>query len=181
MTRFRELSTTGIAATGVQEFTPIRFVVDCREKPCARQSMVPGGLNGVVAIAAGGEHSLAIKPDGTVVAWGYNNYGQSVVPGGLNGVVAIAARDFSLALVADAPALVVRASGDQVLLSSGCVHWLRGPDQHNDWPQHYQHRVIRVCWLHEFDQRDSPQWCHQHPGRCVSPPENCWMKRPKPG
>ena len=27
-------------------------------------------------IAAGYSHSLALKPDGTVWAWGYNNYGQ---------------------------------------------------------------------------------------------------------
>jgi len=32
-----------------------------------------------------------LKKDGTVVAWGYNEYGQSTVPEGLSGVVAIAA------------------------------------------------------------------------------------------
>ena len=64
---------------------------------------MPGGLNGVVAIAAGGFHSLALKSDGTVVAWGDNDVGQSTVPGGLNGVVAIAAgrRSHSLALKSD--------------------------------------------------------------------------------
>jgi alpha-tubulin suppressor-like RCC1 family protein len=34
------------------------------------------GLTGVVAIAAGASHSLAIKSDGTAWAWGYNGYGQ---------------------------------------------------------------------------------------------------------
>ena len=33
-------------------------------------------------IAAGVFHSLAIKADGTVVAWGRNNEGQATVPGG---------------------------------------------------------------------------------------------------
>ncbi len=33
-------------------------------------------LTGVTAIDAGGGHSLALKSDGTVVAWGYNYYGQ---------------------------------------------------------------------------------------------------------
>jgi alpha-tubulin suppressor-like RCC1 family protein len=34
------------------------------------------GLTGVIAIAAGGGHSLAVKSDGTVWAWGLNNFGQ---------------------------------------------------------------------------------------------------------
>jgi hypothetical protein len=52
---------------------------------------VPAGLSGVVAIAAGGYHTVALKRDGTVVAWGYNNEGQTDVPAGLSGVMAIAA------------------------------------------------------------------------------------------
>ena len=52
---------------------------------------MPAGLSGVVAIAAGDEHTVALKQDGTVVAWGDNGYGQTKVPAGLSGVVAIAA------------------------------------------------------------------------------------------
>jgi hypothetical protein len=48
-------------------------------------------LTDIVAIAAGTQHSLALKKDGTVVAWGINNCGQSVVPPGLTDVVAVAA------------------------------------------------------------------------------------------
>ena len=36
-------------------------------------------------------HTVALKGDGTVVAWGWNYYGQCNVPSGLNNVVAIAA------------------------------------------------------------------------------------------
>ena len=66
------------------------------------QTNVPPGLNNVVAIAAGGYHSLALKYDGTVVAWGDDSVGQTNVPPGLSNVVAIAAGGFhSLALKAD--------------------------------------------------------------------------------
>jgi hypothetical protein len=55
------------------------------------QTDVPSGLSGtVIAIAASGDHSLALKNDGTVVAWGDDNGGESSVPPGLNGVRAIA-------------------------------------------------------------------------------------------
>ena len=35
-----------------------------------------GALTGVIAIAAGYRHSLALKSDGTVWAWGFNGFGQ---------------------------------------------------------------------------------------------------------
>jgi hypothetical protein len=63
---------------------------------------VPAGLSSVVAIAAGDSHSLALKSDGTVAAWGRNNAGQIKVPAGLSSVVAIAAGHYhSLALKSD--------------------------------------------------------------------------------
>ena len=90
-------------------------------------AQVPG-LSGVVAVAGGAWHSLALKSDGTVWAWGRNNDGQlgdpqsagSATPlqvvdpsdpsGHLTGVAAIAAgSNFSLALKADG---TVRAWGN---------------------------------------------------------------------
>ena len=53
------------------------------------QTTVPTGLSKVVAIAAGRFHTVALKNDGTVVAWGRSS--QTNVPAGLSGVVAIAA------------------------------------------------------------------------------------------
>src|SRR5580765_7707329 len=62
-------------------------------------------------IAAGGAHSLALKSDGTVTAWGNGAELQSSVPGGLSNVVAIAAGSFrSLALKSNG---TVVAWGDQ--------------------------------------------------------------------
>jgi len=75
------------------------------------------GLTGVVAIAAGSIHTVALKSDGTLVAWGHNGYGQlgdgtttsryspTPVPG-LTGVVAIAAGyAYTVALKNDASVL----------------------------------------------------------------------------
>ena len=67
--------------------------------PNAGQSIVPAGLNSAVAVAGGGYHSLALRADATVLAWGAGtsnsliapNYGQSMVPGGLADVTGIAA------------------------------------------------------------------------------------------
>jgi len=75
---------------------------------------IPIGLSNVVAIAAGGgvprshsysvitSYSMALKDDGTVVAWGDDDYGQTDVPRGLSNVVAIAAgNSHSVALIED--------------------------------------------------------------------------------
>lgn len=59
----------------------------------------PIGLSGIVQLAAGASHSLALKKIGTVLCWGENSFGQALAPSDLTGVTAIAAGDgFSLAL-----------------------------------------------------------------------------------
>ena len=71
------------------------------------------GLTGITVISAGGDHSMALKSDGTVWTWGINWYGvlgdgtttTRAIPGqvsGLSGVVAVAASYYhSLALKGD--------------------------------------------------------------------------------
>ncbi len=77
----------------------------------SRVPVAVSGLSGVTAIAAGGEHSLALMSNGTVMAWGNNREGQlgngttansrvPVIVSGVAGVVAIAAgKEHSLALL----------------------------------------------------------------------------------
>ncbi len=57
----------------------------------APETKVPMGLIGVQAIASGDQHAIALKSDGTVVAWGDHVAGQISVPAGLANVVAVAA------------------------------------------------------------------------------------------
>ena len=79
----------------------------------------PAGLSNVVAIAAGNSHTLAVKSNGTVIGWGFNDVGQAtgvpttnspyisadrVTLGGriLSNVVCVAAnRGYSMALKKD--------------------------------------------------------------------------------
>lgn len=72
-----------------------------------------GGLNGMIAIAAGSEHSLAVRNDGRVYAWGYNNNGQlgtgtlanapqpAQIPGFTGGLAVAASYRHSLVLKSD--------------------------------------------------------------------------------
>lgn len=63
---------------------------------------VPPNLTNVVSIAGRVLHSLALRADGTVTAWGWNCYGITNVPSGLSNVVQIATGwEFSLALKSD--------------------------------------------------------------------------------
>ncbi|HET6382600.1 MAG TPA: hypothetical protein VFJ58_04340 [Armatimonadota bacterium] len=94
------------------------------------------GLSSVTAVTGGTYHSLALKSDGTVWAWGNNQSGQlgngtttnSSIPvevSGLSGVTAIAAGGaFSLAMVGDttAPATTASLSGP-----AGQNGWYAGP------------------------------------------------------
>jgi hypothetical protein len=78
------------------------------------QCTVPSGLSGVVTVAAAYRHSLALKADGTVVAWG-SNYGpgESQVPSDLGGVIAIAAGTYhSLALKRDGTVMAWGSNAD---------------------------------------------------------------------
>ena len=89
---------------------------------------VPSGLNDVIGIADGWDHSLALKSNGMVVAWGaggpgqtgVSDYGQSTVPGNLNGVIGIAGGGYhSLALKSNGTVVAWGAGGPG---RTGSVH-----------------------------------------------------------
>jgi alpha-tubulin suppressor-like RCC1 family protein len=89
-----------------------------------RPRLVPSLASGVASVAAGGAHGLALKNDGTVVAWGSNGAGQvgdgstttrsaPVAVTGLTGITAVAAGyNFSVALKGDGTVWTWGANSD---------------------------------------------------------------------
>ncbi|HZD60627.1 MAG TPA: S-layer homology domain-containing protein [Anaerolineae bacterium] len=98
---------------GRNEFGKLGVVTTELYKPTPTQVT---GLSGVTAITAGRDHTLALKPDGTVFAWGCNEFGQlgdgtttdrhtPVQVPNISGVVAVSVdRYHSLAIKSDGTA-----------------------------------------------------------------------------
>lgn len=98
---------------GLDSFDDVTVGAVLRSLPVSVTANQVATLNGVIAIAAGAFHSLALKSDGTVWAWGANGVGQlgdnttttRAVPSavsGLSDIVAIAAgANHNLALKRD--------------------------------------------------------------------------------
>jgi alpha-tubulin suppressor-like RCC1 family protein len=63
---------------------------------------IPAGLSGLVEVAGGSAHAVAIRSDGSIACWGSNTSGQCNVPGGLTAATQVAAGNrHSIALLAD--------------------------------------------------------------------------------
>src|SRR5688572_16100771 len=60
----------------------------------AGQVSPPTASTDIIALSTSVDHSLALKSDGTVFAWGDNMNGQCDVPAGLQNVTKIAAGEF---------------------------------------------------------------------------------------
>jgi len=66
------------------------------------QLNVPSSATNLVALSSGAWHNLALRSDGSIVAWGSDSAGQCDVPGGSAGALAIAAGGYhSLAIQND--------------------------------------------------------------------------------
>ena len=75
---------------------------------------MPSG-NDFAAVAGGWGHSLALKEDGSLVAWGWNDLGQCNVPSGSFAAVA-GGWHYSLALTPEPATLSLLALGGLLLL-----------------------------------------------------------------
>ncbi|EEF60886.1 immunoglobulin domain-containing protein [Pedosphaera parvula] len=120
-------NTVGSATSAVAMLTlgPVAAWGDNR----SGQALPPAGLSNVVALAASSSFSLALKGDGTVVAWG-STVGTNV-PAGLSNVVAISVGStFGLAVRSDGTVaswgsgLVtnVTSTASNVVLTSGSIN-----------------------------------------------------------
>ena len=114
------LSPSRRAATTVWQLLPNGRVVAWGDDSYG-QSSVPPDLTNAVAVAAGDYHSLALRADGTVIAWGPRE-DATAVPVGLSNVVAIAAGgSHSLALQQVAPFLFTPPSIRQTVFSGAAA------------------------------------------------------------
>jgi alpha-tubulin suppressor-like RCC1 family protein len=94
--------------------------------PITGWTNLPKTLTNIIAIAAGGLHALALRPDGRVEAWGSGTYGQTNIPFDLTNAISVAAGYYHcLALTADG---IVRA-------------WGAGTNAFSSSPHHGQSRV----------------------------------------
>ena len=75
---FNDKGQLGIGETGAEKVTPVQVmrpeIGDEDGNGIADTDFVT--LANIVAVAAGGDHNLALCNDGSVYAWGANNYGQ---------------------------------------------------------------------------------------------------------
>jgi hypothetical protein len=79
---------------------------------------------------------VALRADGTVIEWGYATQGQGAVPAGLSDVIAIAAGVLhNLALVSQAPAILVEPTSQTVEVGSGVEFCAKAAGHH---PLSYQ-------------------------------------------
>ncbi|MGC4050590.1 MAG: hypothetical protein QM757_14530 [Paludibaculum sp.] len=109
--------TTAVNSTAVPVSWPPRDPYYYNSSPW---TLYPEGLTDAVAVAPGSYHSLALKKDGTVAAWGSNDSGQCDVPANLANVIAVTAGDsFSVALKADGSLVAWGAEGVITQLPAG--------------------------------------------------------------
>jgi alpha-tubulin suppressor-like RCC1 family protein len=79
-----------------------KYAPDCSGAFGDKPIFTPLGLADAVQVAAGGNHAVALRRNGTVVAWGSECDGKTSVPSGLSSVVGVAAgANHSLALLRD--------------------------------------------------------------------------------
>ncbi len=109
------------------------------------QADIPGGLSNVTGLAGGLYHSLALRADGTVTAWGAGmtnsgsspDYGQSVVPAGLSNVIGIASGSFH--------SLALRADGTVAAWGAGATNSGASPDYGQSVPPDGLSNVVAVA------------------------------------
>jgi alpha-tubulin suppressor-like RCC1 family protein len=93
----------------------------CELVPCRKTPALVPGLTNVVAIAAGGDFNLALLANGTVMAWGYDSYGQ--VGDGVGVQAGCHCVDHPVAVPGVSNAIAISASGSfgEALLQDGTV------------------------------------------------------------
>lgn len=100
-----DLDTDDPNAIAIAVFRPGYAIITWGRDDYGQVTDAPDG-NDFVAIAAGKRHCLALKSDGSLVAWGYNTYGECNVPDGTDYTAIAAGTNHSIALKSDGSIVV---------------------------------------------------------------------------
>lgn len=113
-------------------------------------SRVPDHATNILTMSASGGGGLAVRRDGTVLAWGDNSSGQTTVPSTLTNVVAVASGEFQqMALHGNSgPSAAVRTN--VVLANQDAVIALAGSDPDYDVLTFYISKLPNSGSLYQF-------------------------------
>jgi hypothetical protein len=95
-----------------------------------------------IAISAGRSHSLALRSDGTIVGWGYNDWGQATPPAG-NDYIAISAGGYYGRGIGGEHSLAI--------IEQPCLYLLAGDLNDDCKVDFYDFALMAANWLIDCD------------------------------
>jgi hypothetical protein len=107
---------------------------------------VPGSVSNVASISAGHDFNVALKSDGTAVAWGRSSLGYTNVPSGLTNAIAISSSAFTAVLVGNCPALLHAPLSNPTISNNGFAVSVPSQSGHV-YRLEYKNLITDASWI----------------------------------